>query len=271
MFPWERGPNSKFTRFLSWLTRAHVNSLERSGDGVSLFPSALPYPEASIARGFSMGLKDRDLWSKAFLNGWVAWSSYVVLGCPNCGNGKEEPQVELRCQKDIRTFTDGLLGEVREFMNEAVCTDTVSCEGGRGALDEAFRKLSQQCACYGTEGILAGALESAASAAIPVVAERVAVPEVAGLVDPCQHLPPSRKEIMADLSKIRLPETLWREVKPACHRVSKKEEARLIRRLLKSGMVTLLPEDSLPRDSNGSLLTGFFLCKEKCYRRQVDF
>ena len=263
MFPWERGPNSRFTRFLSWLTRAHVNSLERSGDGVSLFPSALPYPEASIARGFSMGLKDRDLWSKAFLNGWVAWSSYVVLGCPNCGNGQEEPQVELRCQKDIRTFTDGLLGEVREFMNEAVCTDTVSCEGGRGALEEAFRKLSQQCACYGTEGILPGALESVASAAIPVVAERVAVPEVAGLVDPCQHLPPSRKEIMADLSKMRLPETLWREVKPACHRVSKKEEARLIRRLLKSGMVTLLPEDSLPRDSNGSLLTGGFFCVKK--------
>ena len=56
------------------------------------------------------------------------------------------------------------------------------------------------------KAFLPGALESVASAAIPVVAERVAVPEVAGLVDPCQHLPPSRKEIMADLSKMRLPE-----------------------------------------------------------------
>ena len=263
VFPWERGPNSRFTRFLSWLTRAHVSSPERSGDGVSLFPSALPYPEVFHAEGRSMGLRDKERWSKAFLNAWVAWSNYVVLGCPDCGNGKKEPQVELRCQKDVRAFTDGLLGEVKEFMDEAICTDSVSCEGGRGALAEAFRKLSQQCACYGTEGILPGALESAASAAIPVVAERVAVPEVAGSVDPCQHLPPSRKEIMADLSQMRLPEALWREVKPACHRVSKKEEARLIRRLLKSGMVTLLPEDTLPRDSQGNLLTGGFFCVKK--------
>lgn len=110
-------------------------------------------------------------------------------------------------------------------------------------------------------GILPDELGAAASVALPVVADRVAIPQVAGQVDPCLFLPPSRREIMADLAQQRLPEKLWRKVVPACHRVSKSEEARLIRRLLQNNMVTLIPEEDLPRDEKGRLLTGgFFQC-----------
>ena len=105
--------------------------------------------------------------------------------------------------------------------------------------------------------------EGNVSTAIPVVASKVAIPDQAGTVELSQWLPPGRKEVVADLTQLRQPEHLWDEVVPAFHNVPFSEEAGLVRRLLKHGMVELVPESELPRTSGGKLLTGGFFCVEK--------
>ena len=68
---------------------------------------------------------------------------------------------------------------------------------------------------------------------------------------------------MADLESLRLPEALWGEVVKACHRVPLEEETGLMLKLLETGMVTLLPEDQLPRSSTGDLMVGGLFCVAK--------
>lgn len=74
---------------------------------------------------------------------------------------------------------------------------------------------------------------------------------------------PARAEVFTNLAELRMPEQYWREFGPACHQVSKEEESGLIERLLRSKMVTLIPESSLPRRNDGRLMTGGFFCVKK--------
>lgn len=56
----------------------------------------------------------------------------------------EEPRAGLRCIEDVRSFTDELLGEVIEFMDETVCTDSIVCDGSREGIEAAIERLSQK-------------------------------------------------------------------------------------------------------------------------------
>ena len=92
--------------------------------------------------------------------------------------------------------------------------------------------------------------------ALPVVAERIAVPTEAGRVDPLDWLPAEKACIVDDLPGQRLPEHLWDPVVRACHHVPAEQEAGLARRLLESSMAVLVEESLLPRNQAGELLTG---------------
>ena len=263
-FPWERGRNSKFIRYYVWQKGAHSTLPARAGsDDTSLFPAALPYPEAFSAEGKAVVGHERiTLFAKAFLNFWVCWSNFVVLGCPDCRNATEA-RVGYKQLEDVRSCADGLLGEVKEFVKDLFCVEVMQMEGGRQTLEEALQMLQMSHACYGAPVTSAKAVLEKVSAAIPVQAERVAIPEKAGLVDPLAWLPPHRKAVLSDLSRLRRPEHLWREIVPACHRVPVSEEARLMAKLLANGMVSIFPESDLPKDSQGRLLTGGFFCVKK--------
>ena len=110
---------------------------------------------------------------------------------------------------------------------------------------------------------MATMVKAQASVALPVQADRIAVPEQAGLVDPVALLSPDRAQVVADLEKLRLPEILWGDVVKACHRVPLEEETGLMLKLLETGMVTLLPEEQLPRSSTGDLMVGGLFCVAK--------
>ena len=159
-------------------------------------------------------------------------------------------RVSYRCSREIRSFTDQLLGEVTEFMDDDLCAEGAHFDGGRQCLNEAMDELFGSCACYGTPSRQLGVVDGKASAAIPVVAKRVAIPTNAGTVDPSDWLPPERREVLD-------------EIVPACHRVSRREEAGLIRKLLDHNMVTLMPEGDIPRTASGKLMTGGFFCVKK--------
>ena len=61
--------------------------------------------------------------------------------------------------EDIRAYTDKLLGEVYEFINEAVCTDSVAFQGSRQSMEESLVQLKEAAASYGTGGILPGVVD----------------------------------------------------------------------------------------------------------------
>ena len=262
--PWETKVNStKFLRYYAWLKRTPSTALVRTSADGALFPGVLPYPEVLEAEGRAFsGVPQAAIWAKSFLNSWVGWSNFVVLGCPECRGSSMEPQSIYQRPEVMRAYADRLLGEVEEFMEE-VCIGALSMEGGRRSIEEALDLLQTSHASYGAPDAALGNIAEKVSTAIPVVAERVAVPKKAGLVNPADWLPPDRRAVFEDLPSLRRPELQWRSVVAACHRVSQAEEARLVERLMKSDMVTLLPESVFPRDSRGRLMLGGFFCVGK--------
>ena len=247
--------NSKFLSYLTWFESAQGTLLERSGSSISLFPCALPYPEVLQTGGALDGRAAALWWSKASLNAFVAWSNFVVLGCPRPGSSGYEPRVGYRSVQDARLFADRLLGEMEEFASEDVVFETLECSGKRALLEELIGQVPGAVAGYPDDRAQVGAISSA-STALPVVAERVAVPAEAGSVDPLDWLPVERAEIVNNLAKHRLPEHLWERVPRAFHNVPEAEEKVVAEKLLATGMAVLVAEKDLPRDMDGNLLTG---------------
>ena len=74
--------------------------------------------------------------------------------------------------------------------------------------------------------------------AIPLIADRVSLPTVAGTVDMLSLLPPELAAIYSDPSKLLKPLLLRDKAPRPCHRVSPSEYLRLVIRLYALGMVT---------------------------------
>ena len=183
------------------------------------------------------------------------------MGCPEVGDNYE-PQGGYRCLRDIRVVADELLGEVIEFASEELLSGALGCEGKRGAIEKLLSQV--RCtvgACYG--GLPDVGVLEAGGPTLPVRASRIAVPEVAGKVDPCLWLDPDKAEVVRNLAALRRPEHQWEDIVRAFHQVPEDEEARVAERLLETGMAELVPEAELPADSRGKLLTGGLFCVPK--------
>ncbi|CAE7669804.1 osm1 [Symbiodinium sp. CCMP2592] len=235
--------------------------LELSSDVTALFPSMLPYPEALLPAGAEVG-SDQVVtwWSKAFLNAFIAWGNFVTLGCPGSDGSAFEPRVGHRCVEAIRAFSDELLGEMREFVSLELVLGELGCEGKRASVQQL---LDQVAGRAGASYVIEPTDGGLPSTALPVVAERLAIPARAGQVDPCDWLAADRAAVVNNLEKLRLPEPLWEDVVVACHRVAPEEEPALARRMLETGMAALVPEADLPRDQCGKLLGGGLFCVAK--------
>ena len=85
--------STKFSRYLIWFESVQGILLERSGDDVRLFPCALPCPEVLRIRTAVDETEAQQVWAKQLLNTFIAWSNFVVLGCPD---GACEPQAAYR-------------------------------------------------------------------------------------------------------------------------------------------------------------------------------
>ncbi|CAE7267798.1 unnamed protein product, partial [Symbiodinium sp. CCMP2456] len=220
-------------------------------------------------------------WSKAFLNAHVCWGNFVTLGCPAPKGSGREPRVSYRACRDIRAFTDKLLGEMGEFVSLELVAGRLACDGKRSVVESMLAQV--QCtvsASYFHDGAAAG---EASTVALPVEAGRIAIPSQAGLVDPCRWLEGDRRETVRNLAALRKPEYLWDEIPIACHRVPAEEEPALADRLLSAGMAALVPEslfcvaknatedrlifDRRPENELASL--GFFLVLGNIFEVQV--
>ena len=167
------------------------------------------------------------------------------MGCPVAG-GRYEPRGGYRCLADMREFADVLLGEVVEFGSLDLLEGSLACEGKRGVIDELLSKVECTAgACY--SDFRGRGLGEAGVPTLPVRADRIAVPKVAGTVDPCLWLEPDRAEVVGNLEKLRKPECEWEEIVHAFHQVPPDEEDKVVRRLL---------ETELPQSASGRMLIG---------------
>ena len=250
LFP---GQNSSFVQYMTWFRCAQGILPERSGSTQPLFPGMLPYPEMYHHRGVVYGIQTAEGWAKCLLNEFVAWSNFVVLGCPDGDGGCHEPRVIYRSMGDMRFFSDRLLGEVMAFCSPDLLRDTLSFDGKRGDLNALLETLS--CSMPSYDGAVPLATPDN-NVALPVQAERMAVPDEAGQVDPARWLDPGRAFVFENLESLRLPEEVWEEVPVACHRVPPEQERAVIQKLLDTHMVALVSESELPRTQDGRLLVG---------------
>ncbi|CAE7463493.1 unnamed protein product [Symbiodinium sp. CCMP2592] len=244
--------NSRFINYAAWLERVQGTLLVRAGNDVPLFLCVLPFPEVAFTEVVSDRGQAREWWGRAFVNTFVAWSNFVVLGCPRPGSSTLEPRVVYLA--DVQDFALKLLGEVSQFASFELVAGLLECQG-KGSVLEDMLKLN--CASYG------GAEAGIPSGALPVCASRVAIPDAAGRVDPLEWLPSDQAAVVGDLEAVRLPEHLWEDVVVACHRVPEDEENDLAEKLLSTGMAELVKETDLPHTSEGKLLVGGLFCVGK--------
>ena len=85
------GGNSKFVSYYTWFTGVQGTLPVQAGNDVPLFPAVLPFPEASFVEEVQGDDQALLWWSKAFVNTFVAWGNYVVLGCPGMESAVLEP------------------------------------------------------------------------------------------------------------------------------------------------------------------------------------
>ncbi|CAE7846871.1 unnamed protein product [Symbiodinium microadriaticum] len=234
---------------------------ERSGDDVPLFPCCPPYPEAFAGGDLTLNaLLTGEDWAKSMVNMFVAWANFVVLGSPKCLEGWHEPRVGYRSVADIKQFADRLLGEVVSFCSPELIGESLRCEGKRLQVEEVLDLLSCTVSSYER---VAGKADFPGTTALPVVADRVAIPAEAGQVDPLQWLPEEQAAVVSHLPEIMLPAEEWGDRLTPCHRVPPAEEADLVRKLLKAQMIELVPEHLLPRSTDGEPLVGGLFCVAK--------
>ena len=248
------GRNSFFLEYVRWFEDVQGSLPELSGNDVALFPCVLPYPEVLQTEELEGEAQLITWWAKTFMNMFVCWSNFVVLGSPRPGAGTYEPRVAYRGLGDARQFADRLLGEVIEFGSAELVLGKLPYEGKRAAIADILSAFPCTGAFYGDVPFQVSG--SGVTTALPVVADRLAVPKDAGKVDPVEWLPPDRAAVVRDLVALRLPEEMWDEVPRACHRVAPEEEARIAEKLLATGMATLVEEADLPRNRAGELMTG---------------
>lgn len=180
--------DSKFMRFYHWLCGAQGVLSADADNRSSLFPCNLPYPEALLSDGSAV-VDDlgKRRWAMNYINVFVAWGNYVELGCPDCRDGLWEPPTLVRSRGFARWFADRMLGEVEEFASLELMNVSLFFEGSRQAVEQALRLASCTAAGY-----VGGSVGEMVGGALPVQADRVAMPEHAGEVDPLVFLPDGR-------------------------------------------------------------------------------
>ena len=102
-------------------------------------------------------------------------------------------------------------------------------------------------------------LDEAMCGAMPVKADRISVPERAGILNPCDHLSPEQlREFKAMHKDIPIPSPAPGDCR-ACHEVDEAQWPALLRKLHDANMIEFLPAEDAFRDEKGVVKGGVFL------------
>ncbi len=217
------------------------------------FPSRLPFlpcgsPPASARRRRRWREHRRaEIWA----NGLWSLFSYYESGSP-----QNPEKVRAAIVKALRPC--GGLAAARFAANLKTsllpwCRLEVDPTEGRGArsLQEALDRLvtSAYSSVPNVDEMVKTAKE--------VVADRLSIPEEASTCDPLDFLSPERaavfRNLLTEVAPLKPP--LPGAPRP-CHMLEAHSEVAVIGRLIKCGLVVLVPEGDLPRDASGRTLVG---------------
>ena len=123
------------------------------------------------------------------------------------------------------------------------CRRPFAMADGRGGRSGKLMEVIRRLATSGYEN--SHDTEKLTTVALPVVADRIALPAAAGGLDPLEYLSTEEKRLFCSWKDRELPRHAQARPERSCHRVSGDEEVKLFKRLMESDMAVLASENDI--------------------------
>ena len=203
----------------------------------ALLPLPLPFPLAEGGRGPGAPASARRRQragvrrtAMRWCNRLIACLSFLDERVPRTGSWMRAGPSAWQ-QEVANGLLEDLLGWCRRSLGPPV-----ERSGRVGRLEEVVRCLAKSGYEQSHDA------EVLTASALPVKADRIALPAAAGGLDPALHLAPHERSLFLDWARRERPRHLPTAPVRPCHRVSAEEEAKLYLRLLDCGMARLASE-----------------------------
>lgn len=225
------------------------------GQTIALFPSRLPWksPPGKSRRG----LPKKVVWEAYH---WIH-RLWALLNFLNDGS----PSSGAAASQCIRRASQGQWTALHESYARTMFAKVLSfCSHPRGTMDRGSARLSQlieriQNSHYDPSI----SLDEAIGGAMEVNPDRISLPEVAGIIDPMEHLKGDRLvEFETMPSKIPTVKRSSHDP-PACHKVSDENWPTVLRKLHAAGMITFIPKSQVLAEGRRLIKGGLFCVPHK--------
>ena len=221
------------------------------GGSSHIFPSLLVTPSECQANSSRRNHRRRgraDTWKQE-----VVWNYFNFLEGGSPYSRHDQVSLAKRCSMTVwtskhSTYAGFLHDEIHKFGRLSE-DDSL----GRG-LEELNKMVSIIRNSQYSPGPYT--VEELQSTARPVQPARMSLPEVAGIIDPVDHLKHEHLE-----SFLQMPQTVPHDVPPesptkGCFKVNPEDVVEVYTKLLDSGVATLIPESQALRNSQGEIISG---------------
>lgn len=253
--------HGSFSRYWKLVERSHKETGVRTphdqgmGQTIALFPSRLPWksPPGKSRRG----LPKKVVWEAYH---WIH-RLWALLNFLNDGS----PSSGAAASQCIRRASQGQWTALHESYARTMFAKVLSfCSHPRGTMDRGSARLSQlieriQNSHYDPSI----SLDEAIGGAMEVNPDRISLPEVAGIIDPMEHLKGDRLvEFETMPSKIPTVKRSSHDP-PACHKVSDENWPTVLRKLHAAGMITFIPKSQVLAEGRRLIKGGLFCVPHK--------
>ena len=190
-------------------------------------------------------------------------ASFLELGSPEDSVAALAGWGPPRRDSHARAYAERLLPEALAFVRSggghvggAPLASDDKRERLRAALSLISRSPSGYAAAAAPGADAENFIAAQSVAAKWITSSRLALPSIAGKVDPSPYLCPERRAVFRDLQRLKRPFDEWEHAPRPCHRMHWREELKLYGRLLECRMGALVPLPMIPRTPSGRLLTS---------------
>ena len=227
-------------------------STNQSEGIVSIFPSLLVVPELGKACGSRRNRRRRgrgDTWEHVR----ILWCFFTFLegGSPF----KRCDQVSLARRASATVWTDKHVAYAGYLHDEIHKFDRLKVDD---TLSRGLQELNKMVTLVRNSQYSPGpySVEELQTVAKAVEPTRMSLPDVAGIIDPADHLKGDRRQTFLDMVR-QVPHDIPPEnPTKGCFMVNPSDTFEVYSKLLNSGVATLIPVDHALKDSKGNVISG---------------